>query len=303
MRRSIAQQDANRILREFRATEGFAKCFVNPNAQCPVCGGSVFYYQNEYGSRVYFDQLGPPWPKHPCIDVAKKQTCGTQVHRPAARRRGERIELVGAARQSGKYEGVRVAPAGYPIDWQIVEIMEVNRIASQTMVKVRLLQQVQDDQAVYFSADNVRQLYEVGDILSACFSHVSFFDIMSFAVRTLAVQWYHDESYNSKITVTHTPIHNAPNASPRSSDNLREVHGHMTLIRREEAPTWLKKSAKKQRTRHLQKNKKNNTTIRKQPTPSAVLISSLNMQESDLDRQEMMEILSQRFKITQLKDK
>jgi hypothetical protein len=39
-----------------------------PNAKCPVCGCRVFFYQNEYGSRVFFDDLGPPWPKHPCTD-------------------------------------------------------------------------------------------------------------------------------------------------------------------------------------------------------------------------------------------
>lgn len=41
-----------------------------PNAQCPVCGEAVFYYCNEYGSSVYFDELGPTWPKHPCTDHA-----------------------------------------------------------------------------------------------------------------------------------------------------------------------------------------------------------------------------------------
>jgi hypothetical protein len=43
--------------------------FVNPNAYCPVCGAPVFFYQNENGSRVFFDELGPPWPKHPCTDT------------------------------------------------------------------------------------------------------------------------------------------------------------------------------------------------------------------------------------------
>ncbi|MBX3196426.1 MAG: hypothetical protein KF727_15180 [Microbacteriaceae bacterium] len=28
----------------------------------------MFFYSNEFGSRVYFDDLGPPWPKHPCTD-------------------------------------------------------------------------------------------------------------------------------------------------------------------------------------------------------------------------------------------
>jgi hypothetical protein len=42
--------------------------FVNPNAHCPVCGASVYFYQSPYGGRVFFDDLGPPWPKHPCTD-------------------------------------------------------------------------------------------------------------------------------------------------------------------------------------------------------------------------------------------
>ncbi len=41
-----------------------------PNARCPVCGELVFYYCNEYGSSVFFDELGPPWPKHPCTNRA-----------------------------------------------------------------------------------------------------------------------------------------------------------------------------------------------------------------------------------------
>ncbi|WP_152539410.1 hypothetical protein [Methylomicrobium lacus] len=42
--------------------------YVNPNALCPVCGAAVFFYQSPNGGRVFFDELGPPWPKHPCTD-------------------------------------------------------------------------------------------------------------------------------------------------------------------------------------------------------------------------------------------
>lgn len=42
--------------------------FVNPNAKCPDCGAPVFFYQSQYGGRVFFDELGPPWSKHPCTD-------------------------------------------------------------------------------------------------------------------------------------------------------------------------------------------------------------------------------------------
>lgn len=48
---------------------GFRASFTIPNASCPVCGARVFFYQNDFGSRVFFDSLGPPWPKHPCTDT------------------------------------------------------------------------------------------------------------------------------------------------------------------------------------------------------------------------------------------
>ncbi|PFG51969.1 hypothetical protein ATG98_0952 [Marinobacter sp. LV10R520-4] len=47
---------------------GKHKSFVNPNARCSVCGEVVFFYQAPSGGRVFFDILGPPWPRHPCTD-------------------------------------------------------------------------------------------------------------------------------------------------------------------------------------------------------------------------------------------
>lgn len=42
--------------------------YVIPNARCPNCSAPVFFYQSPNGGRVFFDELGPPWPKHPCTD-------------------------------------------------------------------------------------------------------------------------------------------------------------------------------------------------------------------------------------------
>jgi hypothetical protein len=50
------------------STRSISGCYVNPNAKCPVCGDAVYFYANEHGSRVFFDDLGPPWPKHHCTD-------------------------------------------------------------------------------------------------------------------------------------------------------------------------------------------------------------------------------------------
>jgi hypothetical protein len=44
------------------------KSYVVPNAKCPVCGDTVYFYQSPNGGRVFFDDLGWPWPKHPCTD-------------------------------------------------------------------------------------------------------------------------------------------------------------------------------------------------------------------------------------------
>jgi hypothetical protein len=53
-----------------RDRDGTVTSYVNPNAHCPVCGATVFFYRSPYDGRVFFDQLGWPWPKHPCTDTS-----------------------------------------------------------------------------------------------------------------------------------------------------------------------------------------------------------------------------------------
>ena len=53
--------------------------FTTPNASCPVCKVPVFYYQSPDGGRVFFDELGPPWPKHPCTSIRR---AGSRPLRP-----------------------------------------------------------------------------------------------------------------------------------------------------------------------------------------------------------------------------
>lgn len=62
--------------------------FVFPNARCPVCEAPVFFYQSPSGGRVFFDELGPPWPKHGCTDNA-----APVAHRPG----GTRVETWSAS--------------------------------------------------------------------------------------------------------------------------------------------------------------------------------------------------------------
>lgn len=39
-----------------------------PNAICPVCGADVYFIRPSSGGAVFFDEVGPPWPKHPCME-------------------------------------------------------------------------------------------------------------------------------------------------------------------------------------------------------------------------------------------
>jgi hypothetical protein len=39
-----------------------------PNATCPVCGDAVWFFRSQRGGCAYFDAVGKPWPKHPCMD-------------------------------------------------------------------------------------------------------------------------------------------------------------------------------------------------------------------------------------------
>jgi hypothetical protein len=44
------------------------RSYTTPNAHCPRCPARVYFYRSPFGGSVYFDSLGPPWPKHPCMD-------------------------------------------------------------------------------------------------------------------------------------------------------------------------------------------------------------------------------------------
>ena len=41
---------------------------------CRYCGKHVYYYENEYGSRVFFEKLGYPWPKHRCREYLNRHS-------------------------------------------------------------------------------------------------------------------------------------------------------------------------------------------------------------------------------------
>ncbi|WP_198588757.1 hypothetical protein [Alloalcanivorax profundimaris] len=55
------------------------RSFLKPNARCPACGQLVWFYKSPDDGRVYFDEIGPPWPKHPCTDSRSDKDCYRKV--------------------------------------------------------------------------------------------------------------------------------------------------------------------------------------------------------------------------------
>lgn len=96
--------------------------FTIPNASCPVCGDPVFFYQSPHGGRVFFDELGPPWQKHPCTDNSASRT---------ARRSGTHFTVgsvlgdVVFTPQHGSQPGV--VPQRGPHEWRPLVMAEGKR--------------------------------------------------------------------------------------------------------------------------------------------------------------------------------
>ncbi|MGR5282034.1 hypothetical protein [Photobacterium damselae] len=70
-----------------------SKAFTIPNTACPVCGSSVFYYQHPNGARVYFEELGPPWTKHPCTSSIQTNRAKGRKPKPVIKKTADSWKL------------------------------------------------------------------------------------------------------------------------------------------------------------------------------------------------------------------
>jgi hypothetical protein len=194
------EYQAKSFLARNGASLGRAACFVNPNAHCPECGADVFYYQNEFGSRVFFDDLGPPWPKHPCTDrspLPKEKSKAKPVI--TLRARGLVQELTAAASAVGLYEGQRIYD-GISREWTLIEIQSISRKGFYNFVSARFLETL-DEQQTYFSFNSANEMISVGDIVSIRENELSVWDSGKGRPRSYKVEFHSDDqlSSNSKL--------------------------------------------------------------------------------------------------------
>jgi hypothetical protein len=279
LRQSMQSRDAERVLKEQRARNGHSSCFINPNATCPVCGAAVFYYQNDHGSRVFFDDLGPPWPKHPCTDNPNLNA-KVMSPRPMLRPRGTRIEIVEAASSLGLYAGARYHQSGYAIDWQKIEIIGFIRRGWEILASAKLIE-ITDEPKVHFSITCQDSIITSGDFVSGCYSELSIFHPLKFVPKSYSVVWYDDGHFVRAITTADHEI-GLRKVSQASVVALQRVDNPARLIPKGHYRHPKTKRLGKPKATKVTSAKVTKTDVRKPPTqPKA-------KSENQIRREEML---------------
>lgn len=156
----MRRQDAVSLLSR-NSARTISGCYTNPNARCPVCGASVFFYANAFGSRVYFDDLGHPWPKHPCTDNPRRKFAFEAVteSRPIRRPRGLANELVAAAQTAGMF-----TPTADARGWRLLVVLSAERSGDMNVVTAEFLDGASE--LIKFRYLSPASLLEAGDFAS-----------------------------------------------------------------------------------------------------------------------------------------
>lgn len=159
------KRDSARRKLETLNVRSYSTCYVVPNAACPVCGQAVYFYANDHGSRVYFDELGPPWPKHGCTDrrlMAPKMPNAPGV--PVCRSKADVRDILETARVADMHFGSRKSKRRKQ-KWILHLAVEVKRSGSRTTVLAESISDGQNSK-IEFSLLSRSTVIEAGDFVS-----------------------------------------------------------------------------------------------------------------------------------------
>jgi hypothetical protein len=107
------------------ANRSYSACFVVPNAMCRYCGASVFYYENEHGSKVFFNELGWPWPKHSCPSNPHNSEFETSSKMLRGRTMENVLEIARAAQQIDFDPASKFRLAFGDSPWDLLSVVQV----------------------------------------------------------------------------------------------------------------------------------------------------------------------------------
>ncbi|WP_404470351.1 hypothetical protein [Bradyrhizobium ottawaense] len=165
----MGRRDAKNLLKR-ESARSIAACYVNPNARCPECNASVYFYANEHGSRVFFDHLGPPWPKHPCTGIPRDYV--PKNRSPQRRARGVVQELISAANVVGLFDN-KVFGRRAPDEWTVLIVLSVDRIGDENAVAAEYLDS-RDGETTAFGCRSELPIFEAGDFINMRGDEISF---------------------------------------------------------------------------------------------------------------------------------
>jgi hypothetical protein len=166
----MRERDALHLLKTSLA-RSISGCYVIPNAKCPICGDAVFFYANEHGSRVFFDHLGPPWPKHPCTDNPREPAAASQTS-PTRRTRGMTQELITAANTAGLFRN-KVFGRRIPDEWTMLLVVTVDRDGDENTVTAEFLDS-KTGETTQFNCRSDEPVLEPGDFINIKGKEISF---------------------------------------------------------------------------------------------------------------------------------
>ena len=224
---SFQYRDARVLLKQSGANS-VSGCYVNPNARCPACGAPVFFYANASGSRVYFDDLGPPWPKHPCTDHPryKPRPSTEAISAPTRRARGQVIELLSAAHTAGLSRH-KVFGRRRPEEWTLVVVQSVERRGDENKVEGELLDS-DTAESFRFMCRSAKPLFEAGDFVSVRGSEISFVDRDTLQpVAFASGAWVEPKAEHSP----HVHI-SPPSATAKAAAKSASKANHAQLVRK-----------------------------------------------------------------------
>ncbi|MEU1686473.1 hypothetical protein [Micromonospora sp. NPDC005707] len=111
----------------------------------------MYYYANEFGSKVYFDAVGHPWPKHPCTDnqeASSKNTQGAQwkpvaPRRPVALKAPSGVMPIGLPSIPLRKRWWPWALAALVVLFQVIVLLSQGVIPNDTYRKLECTEQVE----------------------------------------------------------------------------------------------------------------------------------------------------------------
>ena len=218
VRDQLRLRDA-RVFLERNSAKYLSACFINPNARCPVCSSPVYFYANQFGSRVYFDDLGPPWPKHPCTDNPTRRIGSHPApgKPPTRRPLGLAQELVASFNIIGMLRN-KVVGNRNPNDWTLLTIVHVERRGEENVVKTEYMDSLKRE-TIEFNCFSREPLFEVGQFVSQRGKEFSFLHPEKLVpVTFVAGSWISqpsESSASSKPVTSRTAATSAPSAKSR----------------------------------------------------------------------------------------